>query len=585
MNKHYEHLGHEGDSEDGEHSEEDYEFSEMMGRWGIAAPDADEKPEAPGAEEPEQKSFFSPANEWCKARFSDTSEAVGALLQRKNPKEAAAGLFWHCYNFMDPFDVNLEEWLGISIENLKRFENSALYSGSELDVKPLKAVEQFIIKQMSDLVDTKNELLTAPFVHHGEASQSSRYYVEVMLAAASTVLVFSGNKEEYDPDINEVLTNTFKNIRENRIKEAETYNGNMSGDVPGFIASFACAVVCSAFAYIESELKRDYDRDYISAFIAYTKAMEFLAKTDCASAFTLPLGGMDYQVITDVWEQVKIQYAKVGNWLELRYGLKVLENEVWNEMLESGLELGPEKVPPLFYFPAQLQFCDDHINQEEFYHLIERQRNEQHDRRMRTDFLDDLWQYLETATRELILSAENEWYEGPQRGSRVISAIGHYSLALETELHAIIFRNESLYEWLSRVLNDNNESGLRRHLKLFSRNAATLNLNDMSKLLHYAERDKTSKDVKPLTDIIHLLPVAEDDKKLLTHWKFTSFLRRVYQVRNIPTHRQNDASVMSDIHDLRKQILGIGMPSYLSRLARVKKQISRSEGNTPENKL
>jgi len=575
VNKHHEHFGHE----------EDYEFSKMMERWGIIAPDANENSKEPETKEPEQRNFYSPANEWCKIRFRNAIEAAGALRQGENPKDAAAGLFWHCYNSRDPFDVNLEESLRIAIEEQKCSETLGLISESGLDVEAWKRTEQYLIDVMSDLVDIKNELLTVSFVHYGKEIQSSRYYIEVMLAAASTVLVFSGNKEEYNPDINEVLTKTFKTIRESRIKEAETFNGNMAGDVPGFIASFACAVVCSAFAYIESQLKHDYDRDYVSAFVAYTKAIEFLAKTDWASAIALPLGSMDYQMITNVWEQVKKQSAKVNNWLELRHGLKVLEDEVWNEELESGLEMGPEKVPALFYFPAQLQFCDDHMNQEDFYHLIEHQRNEQHERRMRTDFLEDLWQYLETTTRERIISAENEWYEGPQRGSCVISAIEHYSLALETELHATIFRNESLYEWLSGVLNDNNESGLRRHLKLFSRNATTLNLNDMSKLLHYAERDKTSKDVKPLTDIIHLLRVAEDDKKFLTHWKFTSFLRRVYQVRNIPAHRQNDASVMSDIHDLRKQILGIGMPSYLSRLVRVKKQISRSEGNTPENKL
>jgi hypothetical protein len=167
-------------------------------------------------------------------------------------------------------------------------------------------------------------------------------------------------------------------------------------------------------------------------------------------------------------------------------------------------------IPYIEYLPRQSEFCKAYIDQDGFRRINKLEEIERHKKRMQIDFFEGLWEYLDEATQDEISKAESEWYGWFNRGSSVQSAFFHYSNAIETELHSIIFKTENVQERVKDILDNQGEKGQEKYkklMKLKSLKAETLYLSDMANLLSCVE-DATKKGyVEPIKDTIEALPI------------------------------------------------------------------------------
>jgi hypothetical protein len=403
-----------------------------------------------------------------------------------------------------------------------------------------------------------------------------------MLTAAYTLLTFSGNKQ-YSPYIDDLLADAYRLVKDEKVLPAEQFmrdeliddGYSISGKVDGFLACLANGVICNSYAHIVSELAKEPKRDYLSAFAAFVSATEYMDKLayDLPLPFTgYPYGDEELERVLKAWEQVKKEPPR-EKLRELRYKLAQLYDFICDGGMDGDVDTFiPDGTPGFVYFPRQFEFCESRMGQKEIHCIIDDLEEQQHERRMKTDFFEGLWGYLEPETQRSILQAEREWYDG-QRIVPEKSAFYHYGLALETELHAIVFGRSEIQRCIAKMLAD---SETKKRMRLSSKEAQTLYLSDMSKLLYYVGENKWP-DVIPIKGAINNLRVGEKEQQFLTHRDFTRDLGDIYGLRSAHAHRY-ELDRAPSLNDLRRRILGIGCEGYLPRLAKIKRHLVINSG-------
>ncbi len=559
-----------------------HDFEEMMERWDIKLPEEKEKPEPLGIDTLIEK--------WCKDKYKWPNDAVKALKEGQKHIEASAVLFGRCYANLSPsfFGWTLKQCIEYELELIDEMESNIF------------AKERLHIKQ--DLIIVESDSLSEQvFYPEDRDCHATKSYVDVLLAAASALAFFSGGKKKaYDPYLNETLEKAYEVIKRGGVREAESFSElqfyndgqHLSGDVVGFLSCLACAVVCYALAETLSKLKPDYDRNYETAFKAYVKGAKYILKIGYQINLFVDLFVGDesetedvYWNIIDVWEQLKKNLGRVQNWRELHGCLLELEDIMYQEDHNTDIGLYPLDEPGFVYLPRQLSLCDGRLSQEEIHELIEQPKKKQQKDRLQNDFFEGLWQYLEDKTKDFLIEAEHKWYDNPTKDSRK-KVFVDYSVALETELVAIIFQNHEVNSRIKRILRKRKkDKDYRKLMDLNSLKVDSLYLSDMSKLLQYIRENRTENirpDVKPIEDAIFALPIPEDEERIrglklfLTEKETTHDLSDIYSIRNLGVHRIPEGEVISRMHDLRRRILGIGCEGYLMKLAEIKRFIDAS---------
>jgi hypothetical protein len=571
-------------SEHKQDQESNEAFEEMVSRWGITIPSETKKLEP--------LSIEVLVEEWCREQFKRPGDAVRALKEGGKHIEASTALFGYCYSCLSPslFGQSLEECLEYELSQLKR------YSDHELEAEHY----QDQVNIYRDLISFRDEFSSEQVLYpEGQENRALKSHVEVLLAAGRTILVFSRSKKQYDPDLDELLENAYKTVKQGKVGKAENFSNksfdndgrHITGDVVGFLACLACSAVCYSLAHMAFEFRRDYDRDFETAFKTYVEGAKYMLKTGYGIDFfdelfagegyyqdgdERELGNAFWNAI-DVWEQLKKKQEKVQNWQELHSYLLKLEDIMYEESLDAEIGCYPDGEPGFVYLPRQISFCDGKLSQEEIRQVIQQQRKDQHNQRLRNDFFEELWPYLEGTTKNCLIDAEYTWYDKPTKDSR-ISAFVDYSMALETELHAIIFQKPEVQKCIKMILKkQKNDNDYKKRMKLSSLEADSLYLSDMSKLLGYVRENWT--DVIPVKKAISSLPIPEDMKVFLTQKRFTDDLGDIYQIRNRSVHRLPWQSVLLlRMSELRKKILGIGCEGYLIKLAEIKELLASRVG-------
>ena len=204
-------------------------------------------------------------------------------------------------------------------------------------------------------------------------------------------------------------------------------------------------------------------------------------------------------------------------------------------------------------------------------------KNEYHEKRLTTDYFRIVWYYLAKETQKSIISAELGWYEATNN-KHLQDQFIHYSLALETELYSIFFKEENVARTIDNYLKrckDKDKSKLLP-LKLNSLSVNSLYLSDMSILLSYIrdnEKSGQAIELKPLFEVYNSLPLPEDQRKLLIDKIFTDDLKEIYKERNNSVHRLNRPIDSLKLQEIRSRILGIGCDGYLMKIARIKRKL------------
>jgi hypothetical protein len=574
---------------DDNNEKETSKFEEMMRRWNIDQPEGNSSSDS--LFDLIQKDPFRTIDKWCKQKYSRPMEAMLSVLGGNNPKEAATCLFWHCYyHHKDYFDdtETVEDIADMWEETVTKCK-----ANHEKDQEWEQFIKtyRYIMDISTDLKTIKRELLNENGLNMANIKLPDKPYVDVMLAATQAILVCCGN-QDCDTYTQKVLFDAFQIIRKGQIKEAENYAGEMSKDISGFISIIACGIVCNTYVEATWESTRDYDRDFISSFIAHVEAMRFNTADD---RFTIIFPFKDssydrpnryYLRVVDIWEEIKKHPAKVTSWDEILIELDRLDYAICEVDQDETCSCGSNEEPWFVYFPAQKEFCKSQLSQEDFIAQVKREQNNQHEKRMKTDFLGDLWEYLDDKSKERLNSAEFKWYEGPHRRSCVKAAIEDYSAALEIELHSLIFNDDNIRKWLSELLNQKTQDCLKVRLRLSFKNIDSLTLNDMAKLLASVNDAKYAKELTPLKSLIDRFPISGSEKEFLHSIDFTSLIKCVYRVRNKQVHEKVQTVDIKDIADIRKRILGIYVDAprtiehikvdgsgYLAKLLQIKKSI------------
>ncbi len=581
-----------------------------MRKWNIKSPD-DSKAETI-IEEGKSKTvkhgfwdFLDHENdtwlrEWCLDHFEHPKGVIEALLTGSDIKVAAATLFAYCY-YAVLWDESLEDQLQTSKKladiplRLLDEESGGKKKWPDSALNEWRRQYKWHIwqgKMCLELIALRDSFFLDQIKYgDGREGQLVKPYVEIMLYAVLAMLL-TKNENEYDPYIYDVMNNTYRsNILTGAVREAESFSlekfkcdGEPTFEgVLRFLSCVACATVCYSYAFMESKLKKpEYERDYASAFCSYVRAFGYIEKTGNSIAHVslppLVIDGMDENKelleIIKTWEKVKQKPSTVKDWQEMYDALKELDGYIHILIVVDGFA----DMVPHEYFQNQLGFCQGNMNSDELRNLLKKEKYEMHMVRMQRDFFAGLWEYFEKDTQEKIISAESKWYDGFGRGGSVKSAIEDYSLAIETELHSIIFINENVRHYIEQILaRQKHDPKYRILMNLTSLHADTLSLGDMAKLLRYVNDIENRPDVKPIKDFVEALPISEDKIRLLTDKGFTYFLQNVWSIRSQVTHRRIEGDVVQRISTLRRQTLGIGFLGYLVELGYIKRLLLNSK--------
>lgn len=569
---------HEDDHDSDEKSLED--FAEMMRRWGVKSPQ----------EPAEPLGIFDLTRDWCRSKFALPMAAVRALTQGHRQVEAAAALFAYCYTTLGPFyGETLEQCLEDSRERIE-------WARSD-DARELRqSTKQRWLKEERRRAMICRDLIG--FIRKYSSGQllcaSDRddpilaSYVDVLLTAARALVFSSCANKQYDPYVCEDLERAFEIIKQGKVQQAERFSTlkfndegrELSGDVEGFLACLGCAAVCYSLAWMKSELRPEHDRDYETAFKAYVYGAKHMSRTDYyighffnnlfAAESEKVRGAFDvYWKIIEMWRHVRNSIESVRNRQELRSCLKDLEEIMWREGRDADSGDCTDDEPGFVYVPRQISFVDGRLSQQEITELIDQQKRGYQEKRLRIDFLDDLWWLLEVETRERLISAESEWYDGHDRFSYVESAVEHYSAALEIELRALLFSVDEVRRFVERIIfRQRRDKSYAKTIKLASRDTASINLKDISKLLKYTAQH--GEDTEVIRKAISALPVAEKERALLSDGQFLEDMHDIYQLRIDSTHSLGNPHILLRTQDLRRRILGIGCRGYITTLAAMK---------------
>jgi len=557
------------------------DFTAMMKRWGIEALEEAAKP----------LGIDMLIEGWCNGRFGRPTTAAEELRKGHRQCEAAAALFAYCYSALSPsfFGWTLAqctEW------HLQGIEDVHCYSKSDQQtIRFILEHHQHSVMVCRDLIDFVADYSSGRFMYpEGEQDTSLGSCVDILLTATLAVACLSGQSKAYDPYLCEHLERAYQVIRQGKVQQAQQFSTlnlskgrELSGDVEGFLACLGCAAVCYSLAWTKSELSPEHERDYEAAFKAYVHGAKYMCKTDYYigsffnELFTVESekgkGGFDiYWKIIGTWEEVRRNTDRVYNWRELQECLKGLKGIMYSEDHEEDWGFYPNtEAPGEVYLEQQISFCDGRLSHKEILQVVEQQKRDYQEKRLRTDFFGDLWWDLELGTRERVISAEYEWYDGFDRRSYVRSAIEHYSAALEIELRALVFSVDEVRRCVKGIIDkQRDDRSYRRSMQINSRTAESLNLKDISKLLRYAMENR--KDVEPIRKAILALPVAEHKKALFSQGQFLEDLLHVYLLRIDSTHTLENPDILLRTRDLRRRILGIGCDGYLVSLATMKKR-------------
>lgn len=561
------------DSQNHENNDEIREFEDMLKRWGITVPDKSE-----------DTNYISVENliaKWSQTKFQRPSQSIQSIRNGTRCIEAVTALFGYCYGFLQPFDTSVEELLEWGRESLENYRTVDYSSVSD------KKMMDFCIKSGQERIDTLDDLIAFrnSFLSEKEElfniseSDETGSYIKTMLTAAYTIIKFSGEKR-YDAFLDDLLADAYQVVESKKLVIAERFTREqlvndgrrISGDVEGFLACLANSVICNTYAHVVSELVTEYKRDYIVAFTAFESGLEYWDKLgyDLALPFIgYPLVDAELEKAVKVWEKVK-ENVPLEKLSELRYRLGRLYDFICDSGEGYSDACVPYEGPADVYFSRQFEFCETLMGHDELRQVLYQLQEQQHQKRMETDFFERLWDALTPETRKDILQGEREWYDGQKVGPEE-SAFFHYGRALETELHAIIFGNVNVQRCIGQILS---ERGTKNKLRMTSKKAQTLYLSDMSKLLEYTIEEEKFPEIKPIKAAIDALDVSNEEKRLFSDYKFIQVIKDTYQLRSENAHRERSRiNKIGAVSTLRRQILGISCEGYLPKLAMIKRQV------------
>lgn len=581
------------------------EFGELMQQWGVEIPHEVEYPEAStkGSEEKTGPLIIT-LEGWATDKFQRPLNAMKALSGRNTRREAAAALFAYTWTIMLQCEALWEEG-GLDREPI-RHRNSMMELLEHIEdkdsniIRIYEALAQGRAVLCEDLVELRDEFYIGDIEYgSGVRERKDRANVEVMVGAAQVILL-ADPEGEFSPELVEVLDRVYPFVARNEVSAAEMYDHrlfhwgpkDLSGDVVGFIACWACAIICHSYAHMMMKLRADHE----SAFFAFIEAMSFFNKSHynidqdplpySYEGFSWSGNSNKIDRIIEAWEKAKARHSSTTDWQRAYKALLELEDAMYDEGLDGeGFGIEGSYQPGFVYFPVQLEFCKGQMTQDQARYLIEELRNNTHRERMRLDFFGESWQFLEEESQQHLLSAEIEWYEASKRGGSDKSAVFHYSMALETELHAIVFSNPNVQTCVREVIrNQKANPKYRAMTKLTGKDAKTLNLGNMGKVLRLIEEYRNGQQgnleglgpgVGPIVKFIASLPAEQELLRGLSNPDFTEFIDELWKARGVKVHRLRDTELLANVGRIRRNLLGIGTRGYLADLAQMKQKIEQ----------
>lgn len=596
------------DYEKHQDSEELKKFEDMMRGWAIEVPlDFGVPPHMPSDKTTTKSDQTPPYKclllDWCMRNFEQPKDAEESLRKGQRLVEASTALFGYSL-LLAPCFVSCLPYEGVSKDAMKWFAQfllkgvpGALESLNE-GTRPTEKDVPIMAKHIDRYKNYSSQLecIKKSFSMDQIGLQSESIVQPValplqvqVLVGAALILLGKKGANHHPPTLELVRESYLTVIKMGKreptslLDKQNTGEDNIiSGDVIGFLTAVACAIVCNSFGHVATEI----DGDCYTAFLAYAKAIELISVFYALDGDDIRLpytqnGCLDFDElkhIVHIWEEVKARPGKAVDWLEMEKALQ----KIWAFVLDvdwQNEELSAD-VPAQSYFMLQTEYCKSKMDTRDLINHFEEEKRSWHTNRMKLDFFSGLWESLGQSTRESIISAESEWYDGPDRGSNVKAAIEHYSSAFECEIHDIIFGLTDVQNCVTKILK---QREFRKQFRLSSRNANSLSLLDMSKLLRCVRESRAQSIwqelLEPVQRAINTLPVDVAGRDLLTDKRFTDFLAQVYNTRNKRVHRRNDKNDLNQIKALRQKALGIGRSKeircdgYMVELARIERQI------------
>jgi len=188
---------------------------------------------------------------------------------------------------------------------------------------------------------------------------------------------------------------------------------------------------------------------------------------------------------------------------------------------------------------------------------------ERHCERLQHDFFDDCWSALEQDTQGYLVNEEMLWYTARQKRGRKDSAVNELRKGFEGELRQMFIK--PIERQIDDLLSDRER---RESLGLHSRDAGSINLGDIAKLLEHVSAK--SLDLLALHRLIEGAGLTVKDKRFI-HEDLPRFVGRLWRARNEAEHEGRcDRGTM---RTSRREALGIGCEGMLPRLARLKKRM------------
>lgn len=526
-------------------------------------------------------------NRWLNSRYSSPNHALRTLSKVPGQVEAAAALFFCAY------DENVGDYgPGGSLEDGREGQYNILEMIEESEVVATlkEKYKREVLKQI-EKCDTLIEFRDRAtedysFLFGGRESSSSRIAVK-MFATAALTCCKADKLDEHDNELYGLLRKAFEDIRARKFKEAinyrerrEGFGGESAEDIIGFVSCLACAVVCNSFAHIAM---KEEEPDFEAAFIAFVEGTNYLESLDRTN-WGLPLvedasSCDEVDNILDAWDGVKKNKRKIVKWQDLVNRMRDFERHSYEIVGDEADSIIGERYgyECRVFFPQQLAFCEGLMSHEELLSRLEQERKERDVKRMTNDFFPNSWAYLEEQTKKRVLQAEGNRYDGREKYYAVDSIIEDYEVALESELHAVIFKNDKVRQAIKAIIEKCDNKEYKKKFGLETTNVdRDISVGDMSKILTCIGKGETfeySADLLPIKEYIKGLPNPASDN--IVSKDFTRDFRDIIYYRNKSIHdkKMSREDILINALRLRKKILGIGHLGYLPMLAEAKRQI------------
>jgi len=268
------------------------------------------------------------------------------------------------------------------------------------------------------------------------------------------------------------------------------------------------------------------------------------------------------------------QKSKVSDWKGIANSCRILSA---NDDIPVSLELQPVGVQivdytgiawePISYWEHAKAIAEYNISGDELHNYLQSEKDGWHAKRLKLDFLEDLFEVMEKESQQALIEAERNWFESRDTGGRIGAAANEMQIVFERELKAIVFDRN-----VTSINNILMNTETMKQLGIKARDISRLTAWGMATLLREAG-NKNSQSCSAITQFITHLPLNSNDVAFL-YKDLPDYLEELLKIRNPSVHHGDisENELSNGIRKIRRKALGIGQPGYLTILLNIKKK-------------